>query len=89
MNEHNYLVQFNMINEDYDGVAIIPVITKVYTCVPYWNDITQEQREEEVKSFAISQLEEVGVLIDETRLENVEITEFYEEDQENENCMGQ
>jgi hypothetical protein len=79
MNDKNYLVQFNMIDEDHDGVAIIPVITKVYTCVPYWNDIPQEQREDEVKSFAISQLEEVGVLIDEHRVENVVITEFFEE----------
>jgi hypothetical protein len=74
--EKNYLVQFNMIDEDYDGIAIIPVITKVYTCVPYWNDITQEQREDELKSYAIGQLEVVGILIDETRLDNVEISEF-------------
>lgn len=76
MNDKNYLVQFNIIDEDHDGVAIIPVITKVYTCVPYWNDITQEQREDEVKSFAISQLEDVGLIIDENKLENVEITEI-------------
>jgi hypothetical protein len=65
-----------MIHEDYDGVAIIPVITKVYTHVAYWNDITQEQREEELQSYAIGQLEDVGILIDETRLDNIEITEF-------------
>lgn len=74
--EKNYLVRFNMICEDFDGTSFIPVITEVHASVAYWDDISQEQREEEMIDFAVSNLEDVGVIIDEARLKNIEIKEF-------------
>lgn len=74
MNEKHYLVQFNL--DCYGDDSIVPVMTKIYTCVPYWNDITQEQREEEIKLFALSQLEDADVFIQDELIRNVEITEI-------------
>lgn len=72
----DYTVQFNMIDNSEDGEAIIPVITKVYTSVPYWGDISEEQREDEVKDFAVSQLEDVGIALDENKIRSVLIKEI-------------
>jgi hypothetical protein len=74
--EKNYLVRFDMAYEDFDGTSIIPVITEVHVSVAYWDDICQEQREEEIISFAISNLEDVGLIIDEERIKNIEVKEF-------------
>lgn len=66
-----YEVQFFLMDDE----AVIPLITTVYTSIPYWNDITEQQKQEELISFAIDQLEEVEIYINKRRIKSVVIKE--------------
>lgn len=79
MKENTYLVRFNMIDDNEDGVAIIPVMTEVHCLVEYWDQISQEQKELEVKEFALSQFEDIGVNLNGELIESVVITEMLKE----------
>jgi hypothetical protein len=76
MKSRDYQARFNMIDEGDDGVAITPIMTEIYTCVGYWDDITEDQRNEELMSYAFTNFEQLGINIPEELIESIEFKEI-------------
>lgn len=48
---------------------------RVNTCIPYWNDISKEQQEDELKEYGKSELILEGIHLRKSNIKNIEIKE--------------
>lgn len=80
MKTNSYFVQFEIVSDESGEEVTIPVMTTIHVMATYWNEISEEQKNDEIESFAVSQLSDIGLEIDYSKVERVKITEVQDEE---------